>query len=76
MISDAHTPVREVGDDEPEGTSGDVEIGQDGDNLVMRHPVEGFAEVYSGCNHSSRALGGVVEVLENEVNHSYDVVNN
>ena len=62
LISDAQTPVSEIGDDEPEGTSRDVEVGQDGDNLVMGHPAECFAEVNSGSNNSSRTLGGVVQV--------------
>ena len=52
MISDDKTPVSEVGDDEPEGTSGDVEVRQNGDNLVMRHPIKSFTEVNSGSNDS------------------------
>ena len=76
MIPDAEGPVSEVGDDEPEGTSGDVEVRQDGDDLVMRHPVECLAEVNCGSNHSSRTLGGVIKVTEDEVQHSNDVVNN
>ena len=52
MISDGQSPVSEVGDDESEGTSGDVEVGQNGDDLVMGHPVECLAEVNSGGNDS------------------------
>ena len=52
MISDGQSPVSEVGDDESEGTSRDVEVGQDSDDLVMGHPVESFAEVNGGRNDS------------------------
>ena len=52
MISDAQTPVSEVGDDESEGTCGDVEVRQDGDDLVVGHTVECLAEVNSGSNNS------------------------
>ena len=40
----------------------------------MGHPVKGFAEVDSGGNDSSRSLGRVVQVSEDEVNSSNDVV--
>ena len=42
----------------------------------MGHPVKGFAEVNGGGNDSSRSLGRVVQVSEDEVNSSDDVVDN
>ena len=76
MISDGQSPVSEVGDDESEGTSRDVEVGQDSDDLVMGHPVECLAEVNSGGNDSRGTFRGVVQVTEDKINHSNDVVNN
>ena len=52
MVSDAEAAVGEIGDDDSESTCGDVEIGEDGDDLVVRHSVEGFAEVDCGSNDS------------------------
>ena len=42
----------------------------------MGHPVEGFAEVDSGSNDSFLIFRGIINVAKDEVDHSYDVVNN
>ena len=76
MVSDAEAAVREIGDDDSESTGGDIEIGEDGDDLVVGHPVEGFAEVDSGSNDSFLIFRGIINVAKDEVDHSYDVVNN
>ena len=76
MIPDAEGPVSEVGDDESEGADGDVEVRENGDNLVVRHSVESFTEIYCCTNNSSWIYGGIVKVSEDEVNHSYDIVHN
>ena len=76
MIPDTEAPVGKVGYDEFEGTGGDVEVTEDCHNDVVGHPVEGFAEVNSSGNDSTRVLGGVVESSEDEIHHSNDVVDN
>ena len=44
MISDAEAAVRKIGDDDSESTCRDIEIGKDGDDLVVRHPFDCFAD--------------------------------
>ena len=74
MVSDAEAAVGEIGDDDSESTCGDVEIREDGDDLVVGHPVERFTEVNSDSQHSSRVLGRIIKVSEDEVHHSDYVV--
>ena len=64
MVSDAEAAVREIGDDDSESTGGDIEIGEDGDDLVVGHPVEGFAEVDSGSNDSFLIFRGIINVAK------------
>ena len=51
-----HAPVGEVGDDEPEGTGGDVQLSQQGDQDHRGHPVEPLGEI----NQSGHDSSGVV----------------
>ena len=76
MVSDAEAAVGEIGEDDSESTCGDVEIREDGDDLVVGHPVEGFAEVDSGSYDSFLIFRRIINVAKDEVDHSYDVVNN
>ena len=74
MISDAETAVSKIGNDEFECTGWNVQIRENGNNLVVRHSVESLAKINSSSNHSRRILGRVVKVLEDEIDHSDDVV--
>ena len=76
MIPDTEAPVGKIGNYELEGTGGDVEVTEDCHNDVVGHSVEGFAEIDSRGNDSTRVLGGVVESSEDEIHHSNDIVDN
>ena len=55
-------------------TGWDVELTKDCNDDVVGHPVERFTEVNSDSQHSSRVLGRIIKVSEDEVHHSDYVV--
>jgi hypothetical protein len=73
-VSDAHSSFSEVGDDQSQSAGWDVEFREDSDSLVVRHPVKSLAEVNSATKDSRRVIGIVVEVLEDDINHAYNIV--
>ena len=74
MISDAQAAIGEVGDDEFEGTGGNIEVREDGNDGIVGHSVECLAEINSCSNDSFRILGGVIKIPKNEIDGSDDVV--
>ena len=51
-VPGAHAPIRKVRNDQLKSTSRDVQIRQDGDDLVMTHTVKRLAVVNSGGEDS------------------------